>query len=181
MTASISDFKAALSTGGVRPTMFYVELTMPIGNQNIGNGKYRNGLSDFSMLCKASQIPGQTITTVTVGLPAGGAIKLPGSRIFETWNTNVIVDGKMELRRMIEQWAESVIGYEHQRGALQLDRYMGSATVHQLDRQGEKLRSYEMKHIWPTVISPIELSYEAQEVEDFDVQWNYHYFQPVQG
>jgi hypothetical protein len=180
MKASITDFKAQLATGGVRPTMFYVELNLPTNNFYVSSGKNGRDMDKFSFLCKASQLPGQTLTTVSVGLPGGGALKLPGSRLFEPWNTNVLVDGNFETRRMMEQWCESIIGYEHQRGAMVNDRYMGSATVHQLDRQGEKIRSYELRRLWPMTLSPIELSYEAQSVEDFDVQWNYHYFQPIQ-
>ena len=181
MQLSIQDFKSQLASGGVRPTMFECEVQLPTNNQNVTPGKNNQELRQFTFLCKSTIIPGSMVTNLTLGLPAGGALKLPGSRIFEPWQATIICDGEMAQRRMFEQWNESVIGYENQRGAQFLSDYMSVATVHQLDRQGERLRSYEMRHVYPLVLSPMQLDYEARDkIHYLDVQFVYHYFAPRQ-
>jgi hypothetical protein len=181
MKRSITDFAAQLKTGGVRPTMFEVEVSLPDGNQNVGTGKNLQEIRQFTFLCKATQIPGSTVTAMTVGIPAGGAVKLPGSRLFEPWNVTVICDGEMKQRRMFEQWSESVIGFENQRSAQFLPTYMSTGTVYQLDRQAERIRAYEMRHLYPIVLAPMNLSYESyDQISSFDVQFVYHYFSPRQ-
>ena len=181
MKHSIQDFQARLQTGGVRPTMFEVLVTLPENNYLVGNGKYSETIRDFKFLCKGTSIPGSTTTSLTIGLPAGGALKVPGSRIFEPWSVKVITGGNMQNRRLFEQWSESIIGFEHQLSAQFLDRYMSTAEVTQLDRLGEPIRTYRLEHIFPLTISPQELSFDpGSTISEFDVQFQYLYFDPIQ-
>ena len=171
---SIDDFKAALSGGGIRPTMFSVLLSLPDFNP-FADTQYDQELRVLPMLCKSSTIPSAVNTTVTVGLPAGANLKLPGSRLYEPWNMTVINDGDMRLRGMFEDWIESIIAPEDQRSVQALDRYHGTAQVRQLDRQGEVIRIYTLYNVFPSHIDAQDLDYEAEGITEFTVTMNYHY------
>ena len=110
---SIEEFKAVLRTGGVRPTMFEVQLTLPQTAEWYQN-QFDLSLREMSFLCKSAQIPSSFVTTMTVGLPAGGALKMPSSRVFEPWTVKVINDGRMNIRAMMEEWSRALMGREMQ-------------------------------------------------------------------
>lgn len=186
MRKSIEQFKSSLATGGLRPTMYEVDLTIPSYiNDYLRKGQssrsFYEGNSGFSnqfmMLCKATSIPASTTTTVSVGLPAGESLKLPGSRIFEPWNTSVISDGQMRLRNVLEAWSEIIIGHPSAVGAPNLSDFMGSAQVKQLNRRGEPVRSYNLEYLYPQSIEAQDLAFDAFDtIAEFNVVWNYHYF-----
>ena len=96
---SIENFKTALTGGGVRPTMFSVNISLPQGFQqylrdarssNTGFSSTGEFSRNLEFLCKLASIPASNNTTVSVGLPGGQSLKLPGSRIFENWNTSIL-------------------------------------------------------------------------------------------
>ena len=186
MRKSIENFKSSLATGGLRPTMYEVNLTIPsYVNQYLLSGlssrsfyEGNNGFaSQFMMLCKATTIPPSTTTTVSVGLPAGESLKLPGSRIFEPWNTSVISDGEMRLRNVLEAWSEIIIGHPSAVGAPNLSDFMGSAQVRQLNRRGEPVRIYNLEYLYPQSIEAQDLAFDAfDSIAEFNVVWNYHYY-----
>ena len=60
-----------------------------------------------------------------------------------------------------------------------ISSYMGQMIVRQLGRgaENEVLKEYALIDCWPTVIAPIELSWDTRnEVETFDVTWRYTEF-----
>lgn len=181
---SIENFKSSLVNGGVRSTMFLVSVTFPFNlrpffeltNQNTNTQEV---LNSFQFLCKAASIPASTLTTVNVGLPAGGQLKLPGSRLFDPWSTTIISDGQMAIRSLLEGWMQMIIDHESQLSVMDLDRYLAIANVYQLDRQGKEIRSYELKGLYPTTLDPIELAFDDNDsIEEFQCVWNYHWWEP---
>ena len=185
---SIEDFKSNLVNGGVRPTMFYVSISFPQVITNLLNlinyqrDYSQQTLDKLTFLCKAASIPASTLTTVNAGLPAGGQLKLPGSRLFDPWSTTIISDGQMAIRALLEDWMQMIIGHESQLSLMELDRYMATANVVQLDRQGKELRGYELKGIYPTTLDPIDLAFDATDtIEEFQCVFNYHYWQASQS
>ncbi len=140
---SIDQFKSVLNHGGLRPTMFQVELTLPQANWRQPTD--RTNTDKFIFLCKSAQIPSSMLTTMTIGLPAGGALKLPGSRIFEPWTVKVINDDVMGIRGMIENWQGAMMGREVQLSTSpRLSSFLGTATVFQLDRQANFVKGYQL-------------------------------------
>jgi len=174
MKKSIEDFKSALSRGGVRPTMYEVTFSIPqtlTANSNVQVDDVRG----FTMLTKAAAIPGETVTTISVGLPAGAVLKLPGSRIYEPWNCTVISDGTMRLRSIFELWSDRIIGREAPLRELDGTAYLSTVEVTQLGRDGEPLRAYTLHHAYPISVSPQQLGYEGEMLSEFQLTWNYHY------
>lgn len=176
MKKSIEDFKAVLSTGGVRPTLYEVLLTLP-NFEIITNSEFLYGEETraLPMLCKSSSIPSALNTTVTVGLPAGANLKLPGSRLYEPWDMTIINDGDMRLRNMFERWMEAIIRPDNQLSVQRLSDYHGTAQVRQLDRQGNVIRLYTLYNCFPTNIDAQQLAFDADGVTEFTVTMNYHY------
>jgi len=151
--------------------MFEVVVIPPAQFQNNWN------VREFKYLCKSAQIPSSTITTVSVGLPAGANLKLPGSRIFEPWTTKVINDGQMKIRGFMEVWHDAIIGTENQLSDTYLNLLFGNVQVRQLGKDAEIIRTYSLEHCYPTILSAQQLAYETRNtISEFDITWNYHYF-----
>jgi len=56
--------------------------------------------------------------------------------------------------------------------------YQVDAFVDQLDRNGATIKSYTLRGVFPTIIAPIELTYdEATAIEEFAVTFAYQYFE----
>ena len=178
---SIEDFKSSLASGGVQPTMFQVDLTLPDYFRRIisisGNLKERESFEQtFSILCKAASIPGTTLTTASVALPGGANLKLPGSRLLEPWVCTMFVVGGMVTRDVFEEWSALIIGNATPRSTMDASNYMTTLNATQLDRQGRGIRKYKLEYCWPPTISPTSLDYGANDtIEEFEVSWNTHY------
>jgi len=60
--------------------------------------------------------------------------------------------------------------------------YQKDATVHQLNRNGDILRSYKFWDVFPTNISTIDLNYETTDtVQEFTVEMQVHYWEAYRG
>jgi hypothetical protein len=168
---SISDFKAVLQGGGVRPTMFQVEITFPAGVSADGTDAADRG----QFLIKAAQLPPSNVGVIDVPF-RGRKLKVSGDRSFADWNVQVINDTSFTLRKTFEKWAEKIQNHNYALGATQLSDYYASAIVRQLDRDGTQLRSYGFQGIWPSSVGEIALDFGTNDThEEYDVtfcvQW----------
>ena len=121
-------------------------------------------------------MPGQTIPEVTVNF-RGRQLFLAGDRTFETWTTTVINDTDFMVRNAIERWMNGINDLDENTGLVSVSDYSSQLTVQQLDRDDRILKSYILKNCWPTVVAPIELSYDTvSDIESFDVTWRYTSF-----
>jgi hypothetical protein len=121
------------------------------------------------------------LTTMTIGLPAGGALKLPSSRVFEPWTVKVINDDAMGIRGMIENWQNAMMGRAVQySSAPVLSSFLGTATVYQLDRQANFVKGYQLNGLYPELASTQELSAETGDnISEFDITFQYQYWEPI--
>ena len=56
--------------------------------------------------------------------------------------------------------------------------YQVDAFVDHLDRNGNTIKSYTFRGLWPTIIAPIELSYDPVDaIEEFQVTFRYNFFE----
>ena len=169
---SIEDFKAILQGGGVRPTMFQVELTFPTGVSR-NNNRLTN---DGTFLIKATQLPASTIGVIDVPF-RGRKLKVSGDREFADWNVNILNDVSFGLREGLEEWSERIQNHNYALGAPELNDYYASAIVRQLDRDGRQLRAYSFEGIWPREIEAINLDFESNNaVEDYGVTFAVQYW-----
>ncbi len=169
---SIEEFKAVLQGGGVRPTMFQVEMTFPDAvtidpTQSTQEGTY---------LIKASNLPASVVGLIEVPF-RGRKLKVSGDRSFEDWSVTVTNDVSFNLRKGFEKWSELIQNMNFALGANTLEDYFATAIVRQLDRDGNQLRSYKFEGIWPTAVDAIDLSFDSTDtVEEYGVTFAVQYW-----
>ncbi|QIN96858.1 tail tube protein [Synechococcus phage S-N03] len=169
---SIEDFKAVLQGGGVRPTMFEVELTFPESVVSDSTEITRDG----TFLVQAAALPASNVGTIEVPF-RGRKLKVSGDRTFDPWNVQIMNDVSFGLRVAFEKWAEKIQNHNYALGATNLSDYFASAIVRQLDRDGTQLRSYSFEGIWPSAVGEIGLDFNAtDDVERYDVTFNVQYW-----
>ena len=157
---SIEDFKAVLQGGGVRPTMFEVELTFPDSVAPDLGDVTRDG----TFLIKAAGLPSSNVGQIAVPF-RGRKLKVSGDRVFDDWNVTVINDVSFGLRTAMEKWSEKIQNHNYALGATELSSYFGSAIVRQLDRDGSQLRAYNFEGIWPQQVAEIGLDFANRPTE----------------
>ena len=168
--SNINSFKANIAGGGARANQFEVRFT---DAPAIGTAINKD---NASYLCKATSLPGQTITEVPVPF-RGRTLYLAGDREFETWTTTFINETNFDIRTHFEKWLSAINDVETSVGLTNFSDYSSDMTVVQLDRDNNVLKSYVLTNCWPTVVAPIELSYDTtSEVETFDITWRYTHF-----
>ena len=173
---SITDFKSVLQGGGVRPTMFQVELTFPSSVTADTNLATQEG----QFLIKAAQLPPSTVGFISVPF-RGRQLKVSGDRAFADWNVTVLNDTSFLLRKAFEKWSELVQNHNYALGSARLDEYFANAIVRQLDRDGTQLRAYRFEGIWPQQVDEIGLDFEARDtVEDYGVTFCVQYWSAIE-
>ena len=169
---SISQFKGTLSRGGVRPSMFQVDLTFPDGTTN----DQADVIQKASMLCKGANIPASNISTISVPF-RGRQLKVAGDRTFDEWTVTVINDANFTVRKALEKWSERIQNHNFALGETVLENYFQDLTVRQLDRDGLNLRTYKVYSAWPSSMSEIELSFDQSDsIEEYQVTFQYQFW-----
>ena len=192
-TRGISAFKSKLIGGGARPNLFEVDVTFPtavnLGVQGDGTGQFDS--ENFRFLCKPAALPGSNVTPIEVPF-RGRTLKVAGDRTIEPWSVTIINDEDFSHRRAFEAWIQNIAQYGDHSGLTNPSDYMGQAIVYQLGRsesvqQGTNttgndsriLAQYRFIDIFPTSISPIELSYDSENaIEEFTVDFQVQYYFP---
>jgi hypothetical protein len=173
---SIEDFKAILQGGGVRPTMFQVEMTYPEAVVADGNQATQEG----TFLIKAAQLPASKVGLVEVPF-RGRKLKVSGDRSYDDWTISVTNDVTFRTRKAFEEWAERIQNHNFVLGSNTLVDYFGSAIVRQLDRDGNQLRAYRFEGVWPTSVGEIGLDFDTNDtVEDYEVTLCVQYWSAIE-
>jgi len=188
--ALITDFKAAMKFGGARNNQFKIVMTLPsfagahgpsapAFGQNSGSetGQGAYDPNKMSMMCRATNLPGQTLSEIPVAF-RGRQIFLAGDRSFDdAWTTTFFNDADFGVRTTIERWMNGVNELADATGVVDPAVYQTDLYVQHLDRDNKLLKEYKFISAWPTSISQIDLAAEqATEIETFDVTWRYMHF-----
>ena len=171
---SIDSFKSRLVQGGARPNLFEVEMDFPSGvgifDEEIENTRHR-------MMIKGAQLPASNIAEVVVPF-RGRQIKIAGDRTFDEWSITVLNDTNFKLRNAFERWQNGINNMTDNEGLTNPVDYQVDCFVDHLDRNGNTIKSYTLRGLFPTAISAIDLNYdEAAAVEEFTATFNYQYFE----
>ena len=169
--ANIDDFKANLAGGGARPNQFRVTITPPSG---IATGL---DVRNASFLCKASNLPGQTLGEIAVPF-RGRNIYIAGDREFDTWSTIFINDTDFMVRNAIERWMNGINDMVENTGVSSPAEYQADLFVEQLDRDDTILKTYIMRNAYPLSTPQIEVAADSTNtIEEFEVTWRYQHFE----
>jgi len=164
----VDDFKGKLTGGGARPNLFEVNITFP--------GFVGGDLELTNFMCKGAQLPGSTVGVVTVPF-RGRQVKLAGDRVFEPWTVTVINDTNFAVRNAMEVWMDGINSHSQNSGFTSPTVYQTDMTVHQLDQDGSIIKKYTFNGAFPTAVTPIDLSYDANDqVEEFQVTFEFQYW-----
>jgi len=181
--ANIDTFKSRITGGGARPNQFKVLMTFPdiatTGSTAAGQSNSANSLmDDLSFLCSATSLPGQTLGTTKVKF-RGRELKLAGdSRTFEDWEITVINDSDFNIWNAFEKWMNAINNMSDNTGVTNTTLYQSRASVIQLDRDGNPLKTFTFIGCFPVKTADIDLDYESDNVlEKFDVTLAYQWYE----
>ena len=171
----ITDFKSKLSGGGTRSNLFEVELAFPaaIGIDAVTLDKTR-------FLVKAAALPASNVTPVEVAF-RGRMLKLAGDRTFESWTITVLNDTDFSIRSAFEKWSNYMNRLSDNTGTTDPALYQADAFVYQLNRDGSTLRAYHFYDTFPTAISSIQLDYSNENIQEFTVEMQVHWWEAIKG
>ena len=168
---NINEFKSRLRGGGARANQFKVTLPFP-GYASVGGET-----SDLAFLCSATALPGQTVGQVAIPF-RGRILNIAGDRTFEPWTITVLNDTDFKLYRAFERWMNGINNMTDNEGIANPADYQVDGFVDQLDRNGNTLKSYTYRGLYPEVLANIPLNYATNDtIESFDVTFRYQYFE----
>jgi hypothetical protein len=171
----ITDFKSKLTGGGARANLFEVVMSFPDAAQP---GSVV--LDKIRFLAKAANLPASNVANIEVPF-RGRVLKIAGDRTFDTWTITVINDTDFSIRSAFENWMNKMNRVSDNTGLTNPADYQSDAFVYQLDRNGGTLRQYHFYDVFPTQVTPIELSYDAQGIEEFQVELQVQWWEAVKG
>ena len=172
---TISNFKSKLTGGGARANLFEVVLTFPDTAQPDSAV-----LDKARFLVKGANLPASNVAQIEVPF-RGRVLKIAGDRTFDSWTVTVINDTDFAIRSAFERWSNTINRLSDNTGLTNPSDYQADAYVYQLDRDGSTLRSYRFYDTFPTQVGPIELSYDAQGVQEFTVELQVQYWEAIKG
>ena len=173
----ITDFKSKLSGGGARSNLFECELAFPPAVNVEG---LNDILNKARFLVKAANLPASNVAPIEVPF-RGRVLKIAGDRTFDTWTITVINDTDFAIRSAMEAWMNAINRVSDNTGSTDPASYQADATVFQLDRSGETLRSYRFYDIFPTQVAPINLSYDTEGIQEFTAEFQVHWWEAAKG
>jgi hypothetical protein len=168
---NINDFKAKLAGGGARANQFKVVMPFP------GFAQVGGEIETLAFMCRATTLPGFAVTPVPVNF-RGRPIYIAGDRTFEPWQVTVYNDTDFLTRNAFERWSNGINNMSDNEGLTNPADYQVDAFVDHLDRNGNTIKSYTFRGLWPITIGAIDLSYDPTEViEEFTVDFQYNFFE----
>lgn len=173
MAFNISNFRGQLEFGGARSSLFEVQIFNPING--VANPK-------TPFMARAAAIPAASVGTVVVPY-FGRQLKLAGNRTFAEWTVTVINDEDFLVRNALEEWNNQINTLQGNVRATgdTASSYKSTATVTQFSKSGDPIRTYEFDGIWCSDVSPIDLNWDSEGVQEFAVTFQYDYWRVSGG
>lgn len=166
--ANIDNFKAKLTGGGARPNLFKVICNFPAEAE--GDAELA------SFLIKGAGLPASVIAPIEVPY-RGRKLKVAGDRTFEPWTITVINDEGFVIRNAFERWMNSINEHLNNVGLINPNDYQTDMTVQQLGKDDSVLKTIDLRGVFPTNLSQIELNYETNDtIEEYTVELQYQYW-----
>ena len=169
--ANINDFKAKLAGGGARANQFKVTMPFP------GYAQVGGEIEELAFLCRATALPGMTVPGFNVPF-RGRAVKLAGDRTIDDWSVTVYNDTNFKLRNAFERWMNGINNMTDNEGIANPADYQVDGFIDHLDRNGNTLKSYTYRGLFPIALDSIPLNYSTNDtIEEFGVTFQFQYFE----
>jgi len=178
MAFNVNTFRGELKQGGARPSLFEIQLFAPQGGTLNGGDL----ISKSPFMVRAGQIPQSTLGTVIVPY-FGRQVKLAGNRTFDDWTVTVMNDEDFKLRNALENWSHKINGHSENLNnyGTNPSRYKAQALVKQYSKEGGVIQTYQFDGLYPVAISPIDLAWEAEAIEEFSITFAYDWWEHGQA
>ena len=170
---NITEFRSRLTGGGARANLFEIEIAFP---EELGIDL--NLVTDkVPFLVKAAEIPASNLGNIPVPY-RGRVLPVAGDRTFDPWTVTVINDTDFLIRNAIERWSNGINNHSDNEGLVNPVDYQVDAFVDHLDRNGNTIKSYTFRGMYPTIIGQVDLTMEqATTLETFECTWRYQYWE----
>ena len=176
MADFISGFITAMAGGGARTNLMMVTMT---------NNAYA-GFTDWTYMCKASNIPGSTITPIEVPY-FGRNVKVAGeSREFGPLTTTVVNDEGRAIYQGMLLWMADMNHPEKNLSKKNLYGSSGSGTrgnycadieLKMFKKDGTDDQTWKFANCWPSNMSAIDLNWDSvNTIQEFTIDWQYDYY-----
>lgn len=164
--ANIQKFKEVMG-GGVRSNQFSVTMSAPETVSGV-----KSELITF--LCHSASLPGSSIGTAQA-YHRGRMVPLAGERQFNPWTITVYADQGMEIRTAFEKWSNYMNDYMNNSGETTPINYKTDQLyVTLLDRNSHGIKSYRLMGAFPTEISDVQLSWQANDqLAEFSITFTF--------
>ena len=183
MSFKIDTFVSHLKQGGALGSLFECSVLGAKG-QDAGNT-----ISEFKFMCKGAVLPASTIEAGTVTY-MGRALQIPGNRAAAQLTTSVYNDETMDIRNYVENWMEQINSQKSNKRHADFVKmsgdtaasYTGTMVASQLKKDGTGAsKSYKFHNIWPSTCPEIALSWDTNEIQTFDVIWEFSYWSSAES
>lgn len=173
MSFNINDFKANLTRGGSRPSLFQCHITNPISPSSDQKAPF---------MIRASQMPSRDLSVIQVPY-FGRRINYAGTTQFRPWNVTVINDEDFAVRNDLEKWANAINSLEGNIATADVPLlYKSQGTITQYAKNGSVLRIYQFNGIWPSEISQIDTDWSQDAaISEFQVTFMFDSYEIIGG
>ena len=169
---NIDAFTSKLTHGGALASLFECELT---GN----TGGDKGSTDTWTFMCKGVTFPASTIDVATVTY-MGRALNIPSNRAAAQLTTSVYNDENMDIRNHVESWMERLNSHKSNKRDASFAKildYTAEMKVRQLKKDGTgHTKQYVFTNVWPSSCGEIALSWDTNEIQTFDITWEYNYW-----
>lgn len=175
MAFNIDTFRTGLTGDGARPNLFDVQLSFP---NFVTLGALAGTKAQIQ--CRSSHLPGSSIGT-TPTYYFGREVKLAGNRTYQDWTITILNDEDFIIRNAFEQWVNGLNdpqGNIRNPAATIIDGGYGTnALVNQYGKEGQVIKQYQIRGMFPIDISPIDLDWASNDtIEEYSVTLAYQYW-----
>lgn len=174
MAFNVNTFRGELAQGGARPSLFEIQLFQPAGGTLNGGDL----ISKSPFMVRAGQIPQSTLGTVIVPY-FGRQVKLAGNRTFDDWTVTVMNDEDFKIRNAMENWSHRINNHSENinQYGVNPSQYKAQALVKQYSKEGGVIQTYKFDGLYPVAVSPIDLAWEAEAIEEFTITFAYDWWE----
>ena len=88
----------------------------------------------------------------------------------------MINDTGFKIRDEMEKWMNAIANHADAGGVQNPELYFADLQVQQFDRDESVIKTVTIKDAWPSSLSAIELSYADDQIERFQIEWQYQYW-----
>ena len=164
---------SGLKAGGALGSLFQCHL---MGAKGTGSNE-----DNFKFLCKGVSFPASTVDVATVTF-MGRAVNIPSNRAAMQLTTSIYNDEGMEIRNHLENWLELINSHstnKRSNNMMSILSYTGTMRIEQYSKDDKATKEYTFNNIWPSSTGEVALSWDTNDIQTYDVTWEYNYWSSV--